>query len=294
MQDNTQPPKQVMMHRLKLGLIAVVILVAVAACTALILKSIIPKREASSTSMTVTANETIAFYSVPGAITGLSENLYEQQVYDGSQVPVIYKLPDHEYAVSTMTQRSVLFYGKNSSAQNDVQAIQDQTNVFMQSKGYKRVANISDDSATTPKYATYASETATCQLISSGITADEGVPVSHQLACAENDAIKTEYAQVDKYIHLYTGKQLPSFTLATRTMVTEGNKSFAILKLKNKTKSPTLLFASVKDEWAYVADLNGSGGESNGKYVITPEIKNKLDDPKYNGFLTRYIVGTTS
>lgn len=295
MQDNTQPRKQIMMNRLKLGLIGVVILIVVAAITALILKSLLPERVPSSTSMEVTANETVALYGVPGAITGLSENLYDQQVHDGSRAPVIYKLSDHDYAVSTLTERNVLFYAKNQSAQNDVQAIQDQTNIFMQSKGYKRVANISEDSTESPKYATYASNTATCQLISSGITAEEGVPVSHQLACVENEAIKAEYAQMEKLLHLYAGSELPDFTLATRSIVAEGNKAFTILKLKSKTKAPTLLFAAIKDEWSYIADLNsGPSAESNGKYIITPEIKTKIDDPKYNGFLTRYLIGSSS
>jgi hypothetical protein len=99
---------------------------------------------------------------------------------------------------------------------------------------------------------------------------------------------------MDKFLHLYEGGDLPDFTLATRSVVTEGNKSFTILKLKSQTKAPTLLFAAIQDDWSYVADLNGTGVESNGKYVITPEVKAKIDDPKYNGFLTRYLIGSSS
>lgn len=298
MQDTTQSPRQVMKQRLMLLGVGVLVLIIVAVGTALVLKNVIPKKMSPSSSViTVNANETVAMYSVPGAIVGLSENLYDQQVYDGSSVPVIYKSPDRSYAVSTLTPRNVLFYGKNQAAQNDTRAIQDQTTTFMKTKSYKKVANSTDNGSSNPEYATYVSEGAVCQLISSGTASPEdvSVPVSHQLACAEKNAINEEYAKTETLLNLYTGsKQLPSFNLVTRTLVSEGDKAFAILKLKNKAKSPTLLFASVQDKWSFVADLNGTEGESNGKYVITPEIKTKLNDPKYNGFLTRYIVGTTS
>jgi hypothetical protein len=297
MQNDTQSPRQVMMRRLMITGIAVLVLAAVITTTVFVLKSLVPKKMTSS-AMTVNANETVALYGAPGAITGLSENLYDQQINDGSSVPVIYKSPDHAYAVSTLTPQNVLFYGKNQSAQNDTQAIQEQTNVFMKAKGYKKIAN-SETGSDSLAYETFVSDDAVCQLISSAVTTPEpgveAVPVSHQLACTGKEAIEDEYGQTEKLLKLYTGKNLPSYNLATRTLVKEGDKAFAIVKLKNsKPKSPTLLFASVQDKWSFIADLNGSEGESNGKYVITPEIKSKLDDSKYGGFLTRYIVGTTS
>lgn len=296
MENNTQSPREIWIRRLTIVGIAVVILAVVAVGTVFVLKSLVPKKISSSI-MSVSADETVALYGAPGAITGLSENLYEQQVYDGSSIPVIYKTPERSFAVSTLTSQNVLFYSKSKSAQNDIQAIQQQTDTFMKAKGYQRVANSTDSKSTGVQYATFVSDAAVCQLISSSPSSsqpDTEIPVSHQLACAEKQAISDEYVQTDKLLKLYSGKQLPSYTSVTRTVVTEGDKSFATLSLRNKTKSPMLLFAAVHDQWSFIADLNGSTGESNSKYVITPDIKTKLGDPKYGGFLMKYIVGTSS
>lgn len=273
----------------------VLALVVVVFGTAFLLKNVLPKKESASLAV-INAEEVVAMYRVPGAISGLSESLYDQQLDDGMNVPVVYKSADHEYMISTQTPSSVLFYSKTPSSQDDVKSIQDQTAVFMRSKGYEPVKSSVVSGDDSPERAQYASKSAICQLTSSGKTTPEGVPASHQFACVENAAIDAEYAAIETLLGLYSGakKDKPSFTAATRSFANEGDKAYAILQLTTKQNSPSLLFASVDDQWSYLGNLSDPASESNGKYVITPEIKAKISDSKYGNFLTRNLLGETS
>ena len=284
-----------MKNRILIICAAVLVLVGIVLGTVFLLKSVMPKKETASVTA-IKADEVVAMYRVPGVISGLSESLYDQQLDDGMSIPVVYKPAGRDYAISTQTTSSVLFYSKTPSSQNDVKAVQDQTAVFMRSKGYEAIKGSVSSDAEGSERARYASSNAVCQLTSSGTQTPEGTPASHQLACVENSAIEAEYAQIEKLLGLYSAakKDRPSFTEATRLSESEGNKAYAILHLTTKQNPPALLFASVSDTWLYLGNLSDPASQSNGKYAITPEIKAKISDSKYGSFLTRNLQGEPS
>lgn len=292
MQD-TPSSRSVTVKLILMVCIAVLVLAGVGVGTVFLLKNIIPKKETASTVMNITADEVVGMYRVPGVINGLSDSLYDQQLDDNTSVPVAYKLAGRAYSVSTQTLSNVLFYSKTTSPQDDTKAIQDQTAVFMRSKGYEK-ADSSVASDTGPARARYISKSAVCELTSSGLMTPKGSPASHQLACVENSAIDAEYMAVEKLLDLYGADKKPVFTEAVRSFASEGNKAYAILRLTTEQKPPVLLFASVDDKWAYLGNLSGGEGEGNAKYVITPEIKAKISDSKYGSFLTRNLQGGSS
>jgi hypothetical protein len=292
MQD-TPSARSPIVKRLLIVAGAVVFVGIAGIATVLILKNIIPKKETGSTTAVIKANEAVAIYSVPGSISGLSDNLYEQQLSTGERVPILYKSGEHAYATSVLTSENVLFYGKNTSSQDDIQSIQNQTAVFMQGKGYEKVANSVKTEASGPSYATYASEGAICQLVSSGAATPEGSPVSHVFACAEKATIEEEYKAIEALLKLYPSKDKVSFTQATRSTVTEKNKTLAILRLATAQKPPALLFVSINDSWSYVGNLSDGNSQSNAKYSMSADMMAKIRDSKYDGFLTKNLLGGT-
>jgi len=294
MQDTSTSPRSATVKRLLMVCIAVLVLAGVSIGTVFLLKNIVPKKEAASTIMDITADEVVGMYRVPGVISGLSDSLYDQQLDDDTSVPVAYKLASHAYSVSTQTSSNVLFYSKTPSPQDDTKAIQDQTAVFMRSKGYEKADSLVTSDASKPARARYVSKSAVCELTSSGTATPKGSPASHQLACVENSAIDDEYKAVEKLLDLYVTDKKPTFTEAVRSFVSEGNKAYAILRLTTEQKPPALLFASLNDEWAYLGNLSGGDGAGNAKYVITPEIKAKISDSKYGNFLTKNLQGGSS
>jgi hypothetical protein len=296
MQDTPQPQLSPIKKRIAIICGVILVLVGIAAITVVVLKNIIPKKEAATSSAVINADEVVALYSVPGAVKGLAADLYDQQLDDGMSVPLRYKLTNRNYIVSTPTTENVLFYSKSTEVQKDTKAIQDQTTVFMHDKGYEKVATPATARDEVITRVTYASERAVCQLTSSAEQTPEGSPASHQLACAQNAVIDAEYAEVDKLLELYAkNKATPTFTEAVRFSTSEDNKAYAMVSLVTTQKrSPNLLFAAVNDDWAYVGDLNGAEGEDNSKYVISADVKAKISDPKYGEFLTRNLLGQSS
>lgn len=53
-----------------------------------------------------------------------------------------------------------------------------------------------------------------------------------------------------------------------------------------------LLFGTTHGATEYIADLSeGNEQYNNGKYTITPEVRAKISDPKYEGFLLQQLAG---
>lgn len=296
MQDNQREPIG-LLRRLLIGLGCVVLVAAVGLGTVFMLKNIIPKKEILTAVAVWKPSEIISAYTVPGAIHGLADNLYQVQSDTATDVLVRYTLQGHHYAVSTPTKNHVLFYAKGTSDHDDVKAVQDQTTVFMQTKGYEKVKLTTSSTESSPFYATYASTSAICQLVSSGPKLSATTPVSHILACTDRSAIEREYTLTETLLALYkaTRLRLPPFTMVARSSAMQGDKALTILHFTTEIQkeSPVLLFAAINNQWAYLANLNGDSGQPNAKYTLTPEIERAIRDPKYGDFLTKHLQGGT-
>jgi hypothetical protein len=294
MQDSPGQPVG-MMRRVLIGLGCVLLIGAIGLGTAVVLKNIIPKKDTQIAMTVWKPSEIVSAYMVSGAIHGLADNLYQLQQSSGTDALVQYTLPGRAYAASTPTKSDALFYAKDMSNHDDVAAVQQQTTVFMQTKGYDKVKSTGSSGSDGPFYTTYASSSAVCQLLSSGPVAGGVAPVSHELTCVDQSAIEQEYATIEKLLALSKTAHatVTAFTLATRSVLTEGKKAMTILNLVATQKPSVLLFASVNDQWAYIGNLSGDTGQSNSKYVLTPEIKTAIRDPKYGDFLTKNLEGSS-
>ena len=287
MQNDQQVTSKKRMILIGIAVAAIVVLLSIG--TVLLLKNIGAKNTVSNqpSANVVGPAEAVKAYAVPGTIAGLTEELYQLQQNDVTDMFITHTLDGRKYSVNTATKAHVLFSAKKKIEQSDTEEIQNQTTNFMRPKGYEKVET--PKSTTGPITATYVSKTAVCQLTSSDVPAPENTLSYHGLACVEKSAIETEYALTEKLLALYKATPpLPTFKGATRSGFTEGNKSMAVVRLTGADTHPALLFVSVDNVWSYIGDL-GAGNKSNGKYAITPEVKVAMNNPVYGSFLSKHI-----
>jgi hypothetical protein len=279
-------------QQLAIGLAGIFAVLLVGVGVAFVLKGVMPKKLANTPqpSIATAPPKVIAGYEKAGVIKSLSDSSYLRQADNETVAYIRYKLDGHDYTISTPTKNQVLFYAKTKSQPDDTIAIQDQTTAFMHAQGYEKLqtpsmASSADDVA----YVTYAGPTAICQLTDS--PALPNLRSYHALACADKTVINQEYATTEKLMAIYKQDRQPlTFKEAVRSTIAEDDKSLSILSLTNVQAHPVLLFAAIGNNWTYIGDLNNSKGqESNGKYIVTPEIKQAISDPKYGDFLLKNI-----
>lgn len=255
------------------------------------LKNVIPKATNSLTPTQVTAaspNEVIEAVKNPETIKDLSDKYLLQN--SDTTTHVVYRGGNRNYTVSTPTKLQAMYSAKNGKDAGDLQKIQDQITTFMQSKGYDKINNTGTATSENPSYLTYASTGAVCQLTTSKPA--EGAPTLLPyvaVACVEKGTVDQEYTAIDTLLTIYKQTQaLPDFSEIIRTTKTDADKSMAILSLSGGQDTPSLLFAAIDDNWTYIGNLNGSGA-TNGKYTITPEMRTRINDPKYGDFLKKNL-----
>lgn len=232
--------------------------------------------------------EIISGVKTAGTIKAL-EN-YQEQFTDVPSGQIVATLHGKNYAISLPTKHSVLFFAKTPGQQSDLAAAQEQISTFMAEKGYSRTENTGAASKSeNPLYITYKSNVGICQLASAQ-PAQQGGLAYHTISCGENTAISQEYAAIETLLALYKKEQTPpSFTEASRTTVTEGNKTLSFLSLIGENNT-MLLFAAIDNNWEYIGNVGQSGsGDSNGKYAISDEVRTKMDDARWGDFLKKNL-----
>ena len=286
MQDNNTKPK--IIKRIALVVLAVIVVALIAVGTVLILKNINPKTT-NNINLTSAAN-IVSDYIKPDAITSLSSDKYQQQTNDSSIIG--YKSSNQTYSVNIATKDSVLFYTNQKSESDDTKDIQNQTIAFMEQKGLNKIESLTaaDKSA---QYTTFADSSTVCQLIDYIPPTDSGMLPYHQISCADNNLIDQEYLDIEKLLSIYRESQtLSAFTQANKYTESKDGISYSVIFLTKQNSESQLLFAAVDNNWAYIGDLMaGDPKYSNAKYIITPEIQDKISDPKYNNFLIDKLLG---
>jgi hypothetical protein len=276
-----QPKKR----RLPLILIAIGVVLVSCVVVVLILRSVTPSKSTttSTSGQVVNVHDTLASYQ--NAIPVLASSY--QQITGPLTTMVYYQQPGSAYRIG-LTSPAVSFTATSSTQIDDTKAIQDQTTTFLTKKGMT-LQKTPDYSTTTTAYTTLAGASAVCQL--STTTPANGTARTVNLGCNSQSEINKEYDFINTLLGLYTkADEKPTFTQASRNLVTSGNKSLSILQLTGGATPSSLLFAAIDNQWEYIAQLStGASTTSNGKFVPSPELTTALNNPKYGDFLTKNI-----
>lgn len=284
-----QPDDHNSTHKTRRKLVLIIVSILVVAISSL--STIFILNQAVTTaknSKAVSASEVMQKVSDSTDITSLSSKLYQKQA--NNQSSVSFKLSDKSYSVNVLTKLSTLYFAVSKSQPNDNSSVQSQITTLMNTNGFEKASspNGSTNGLTSTTFAGYK---AVCQLEDSNPPAGSGMIRSHKISCVDKTDISNEYTAIEKLLSIYHKSQSGiKFTKALRITKTDKNVSYSIAYLSNDTAQSTLLFAAVDDSWEYLGDLSaGDTKYSTGQYIITPEIKALISDPKYNGLIEQEV-----
>lgn len=281
--NSTHKPRR----KLLILVISVLLLAVSSLATLLILKR--AATQAESASNAISATEVVKNFNSSNDITSLSATQYQKQINNSSSVS--YGLSGKSYSVTVQAKASTLFVAVSKTQPNDDSAVQAQVATFMNKYGL-----VSANSPANPinelSYTTYAGDNAICQLQDNNPPTSSGMLRSHTLSCVDKNSIKDEYTSIEKLLAVHNKSHgAITFTKALRITKSDKNVTYSTLYLSgDKTQSSLLLLAAVNGNWEYLGDLaTGDAKYSTGMYIITPELKTKIDDPKYNSVIARDI-----
>jgi hypothetical protein len=285
MQQDNQTSNHKTYRKFFIIVISILLLALFSIATVFILKSVVTN---DNNSKAISASEVIKNINASGDIASLSSKLYQKQINNSSSVN--YELNNKSYSVSIQTKMSTLFFAVSKSQSNDDPLVQTQITTFMNKYGLGK-ASSPDNSTNELAYTTFAGYKAVCQLEDANPPANSGMLRSHKISCADKTDIDNEYTAIEKLLAIHDKSQAAiKFTKALRIAKTDKNVSYSTIYLSNDKAQSTLLFATVNDSWEYLGDLSaGDTKYSTGMYIITPEIKAKISDPKYNGLIVQEI-----
>ena len=271
-------------------IVAIFVLALTAAAKVYVLKRVTATGDnvAADTSKAISASDVIKNLNDTTDISALSSELYQKQTNNSSSIS--HKLNDKPYSVTVQTKLSTLFFAISTTQANDNTAVQSQIAAFMDRYGLKKTVS-PNNSRSEMSYATFAGDVAVCQLEDSSPPVSAGMLRSHKVSCVDNTTIENEYAAIDNLLSIYQKSQtLSTFTKALRITKTEKNVAYSTIHLSSDKTISILLFAAVDDKWEYLADLSaGDAKYSTGAYIITPDTKALIGNPKYNGLIERDI-----
>lgn len=282
---NTRPPK---LKQTILIIVCLLLVGTVAVGAIALLRNIAPKAtENSNTTTATSAEEIIKALQTPGTIKSLEG--FNQQTNPSDTTQITYKADDRSYAISAPTKGSVLFVASAPGPQPNT--IEEEMVKFITERGYEKT----ETTGTTPpstKYITLKSPVGVCQIASPQPAEGQQTLVFYQIACADTAAISQEYSNLERLLSVYkeSGGKIPPFTSASRSTITEENKSFSIVTLNGGDTRASLLFASIDNDWEFIGDLTGDKDTvANGKYGISAEMRSKINSSQYGDFLRKYF-----
>lgn len=275
-------------YKLIIGLPLLVI--AVSALTVFALVKIFPQDNSSSTAVLSPA-DIIAKVKTNGTISGLDKD-YTIPKQSLVSVNTISYTADNSYTIQAPSEVSVQF------EQNDKQAPQNSTSVkaaldsFLTKKANLKKATSGTNAL--PLMTVYDSDTTTCQVFDMPPFGKSGAVLA--LACVKKSVINDQYASINKLLALYSGTKsdiASPVSIRTNT-ITQKNMTLTMLDLyglKTKTGAVTLIFAAIDDKWEYIGQrlISATDATAIVDNSISSELKAKLADPRYNGFLQQYV-----
>ena len=287
MQDNSLKSIHPIIKKISVGIMLVIMVILVVMITIIMLDKI--NNKTSTNNETISVSSIISSYKKDGVIKALSSNSYSQRM---SSDTIQYKLTNKEYAINIKSKEAVLFSAINKTKADDTKTLQKQVSDFMKQKGLTEVTVSTLKTATGLDYKTFANDRIICQLKDVYPPKTSNIAQSHSLACTEKTLAEQEYTAIEKLLSIYkNNQQISAFSSVSRSGNLKDDVSYSILTLNTAdNKSSKLLFAAVNNNWEYLGDLAvGDKQYSNGRYIITPEIRNKISDTKYGDFIIKNI-----
>lgn len=287
MNPNSKP--QTTRKKILFIVVSVVIFIGIGFATVISLKSIVGKTATGSQTATVmTPTDLMAAYIAPNTINSLSSKLYRSQPISAATIQ--YHSSSKTYSVGVSTTHSSLFSAINQDQPDDSALVQNQTIAFMTKEGFTKT-NDAPAAANGLVYTNFANSKTVCQLTDSSPAANSGLLRYHQMSCVDKTVIDSEYTAIESLLAIYNQSHtISKIAQVNREVGTDKNVSYATLAISTDSAHLLLLFGAVDNSWSYLGNLTVDNAQaSSSRYNITPEVRAKINDPKYNGFIAKNI-----
>ncbi len=234
------------------------------------------------TTKAVSATELIKKYSDGYKLDGYAKSA------SISDSVISYKLSDTAYTVQISSRDNVQFTKTENSTTADITHATDSGKAFLTSYGFKVVAN---QASTDQTQLVYDSPSTVCKLFSSFDPSKKAS--GYGLVCTDMSALVTERDAIKTLLPLYTQTGgATDFKNVVRTTYTEGNKDLSLLSINSQdaSKAPyTLIFAAIDGKWSYIGSRVTPSIDAQDSFQLSSALKAAVNDPKYDGFLAKYI-----
>jgi hypothetical protein len=280
-------------HLLAIFVVTLLLIGMVTFGTAFLLTALKPRsHQAKQSSVPNNASTIINSYDQSVAENKIFTQQYlERDAQRSATPPPVYTIKDGDYSLNVPSTAYVMYIARSDMQPNDTQDIMQQSSQILVKAGFHQITTPIVTSTVDTKYASFTDGTITCQLTSSAPPISLHSREFHQLACTDTSEISRSYATIDTLVKLYekTNVMLQP-TQVVESSDSKGDVSYIVLTVSGNGSNHSLLFAAVKNTWAYLGDLSaGDRFVSKGKYSLTPEIQKAIANPTYNGFLVQSI-----
>ncbi len=270
------------------------LVIAIGAITVVVLNNFVPHNKVASntTAKTIAILEPadiIKQYQAPGTIDELA-NLYTKKTATSSGLDIINYTTDKSYTVFITATDVVQFEQKDKTALTNSPVIKSSSEAFLIKQQLRKKSPTADVKA--PLFEIFDSNKTTCQLFD--LPPSNGAGALLTLACTKKSAVDDQYATINKLLALYDGPRSAianPVSIVLRT-IKEDNKTLSttdIYGLKTASGATSLIFAAIDTKWEYIGQRNISNGDTQVDNSISAALKAKTNDPKYQGFLKKYI-----
>jgi len=179
----------------------------------------------------------------------------------------------------------VQYEHKDTSVKENTKDVIDQTKSFLEKKGLVNVSSNTTENDVT--YTNFDSTNVYCQISESAN--DPVYPPTFGIACVLKSFISDRYVQINTLLKLspadYSGAQAITIGLD----VTEATQRLVTLEVTLDSSAKILIFAAQNEVFEYIGERPVTNPDDEGSFVISDTLKTALNDPKWNGFLTKYI-----
>lgn len=239
------------------------------------------------------AQELLDEFIKKDSIATLSTDYYELSNPQGSLVYA--KADGKPYEIVVQTKHDALYTAKEGSADNRAQ-ITDQVKAFLSKQGLQAIKSLQKEDDNSHHLA-FKNSSAFCEFSSTKPIDDSANQQdAYRFACAENKLIEEQYNLAAQLLSVYSkGGATLNPSRVDISSESDNDVAYHIVYASNGDKTSMLLFGKVGDNIEYIANLaQGDIEYNNGKFNITPEVKTKLSDPKYKGYLLKQVAGVES
>lgn len=178
-------------------------------------------------------------------------------------------------------------YERNDTAvsTNDTQLL-NATEAFLKDKGLVKTDTLELEGGTT--YITYDSSNVVCQ--TSSMSALGEYPATYGVACISKEAIDAQYTTINELLGLVDAIDVAKVeSVVVSVPIVDGAMQLIDLTTTTSDKAYIYYFATQNTApWKYVGQRPVTTPDDT-SFVLPSDLANAIKDPKWNGFLERYI-----